>query len=408
MQNVTGFTTPEVNGTFNNWCGGCAPMTDANGDNIWELTIPLAGGSYEFKYAYDSWAGQEALTAGSSCTTTNFGYTNRTLNVNADVTLPVVCWASCSSCVQTPVTYNVTFQVDMQNVTGFTTPEVNGTFNNWCGGCFQLTDANGDNIWEGTTQLAAGTYEFKYAYDAWAGSEQLNPGDACTITTGAFTNRALTITSDLVLPVVCWASCADCGGTAAPVNVTFQVDMQYALGLGFTTPEVNGTFNNWCGGCAPMSDPDGNNIWEITIPLVPGTYEYKFAYDTWAGQEALTDGSTCTITTNGFTNRVITVIDAETLIAVCWESCTLCPDFVEETSNTLSVYPNPSNGNIRINSNLALPFNIEVFDLSGRKVQDMKMFQNNTELHLENLSKGAYQIRVSNSYNSVRETVIIH
>ncbi|MFM2227687.1 MAG: hypothetical protein RL664_1030 [Bacteroidota bacterium] len=407
MQNVTGFTTPEVNGTFNEWCGGCAPMTDANGDNIWELTVPLLAGSYEFKYAYDSWAGQEALTEGSSCTTTNFGFTNRTLNVNANVTLPVVCWASCTSCEQTPITYNVTFQVDMQNVSGFTTPEINGTFNNWCGGCFTMTDVDGDNIWEGTTQLAAGTYEFKYAYDAWAGSEQLTPGDVCTITVGDFTNRLLTITDDVVLPVVCWASCVDCGSAATPVDVTFKLDMQYELGLGFTIPEINGSFNNWCGGCAPMSDADGDNVWEITIPLIPGTYEYKFAYDNWAGQEAMVEGSTCTITTGGFTNRVITVIDAETLPAVCWESCTLCPDFVNENSSTISVYPNPSNGSIRINSNMALPYNIEVFDLSGRKVQDMKMFQNNTDINLDNLAKGAYQIRVSNNYNSVRETVII-
>ena len=406
MQNVTGFTTPEVNGTFNGWCGGCAPMTDANADGIWELTIPLSGGSYEFKYAHDAWLGQEALTEGSACTVTNFGYTNRTLNVNADVTLPVVCWASCTSCDLAPVTYNVTFQVDMQNVTGFTTPEVNGTFNNWCGGCFTMTDANGDNIWEGTTVLEEGTYEFKYAYDAWAGSEQLTPGDACTITIGDFTNRLLDVTADIVLPVVCWASCSDCGSTATPVDVTFQVDMSQYIGS-FTTPEVNGTFNNWCGGCAPMSDANGDNKWEITIPLIPGTYEYKFAYDSWAGQESMVEGTTCTITTDGFTNRVITVIDAETLPAVCWESCELCPDFVNETSNTISVYPNPSNGNIRINSNLALPYNVEVFDLSGRKVQDMKVFQNNTDINLENLAKGAYQIRVSNNYNSVRETVII-
>ncbi len=407
MQNVTGFTTPEVNGTFNGWCGGCAPMTDVNGDNIWELTIPLSAGSYEFKYAYDAWGGQENLTEGSSCTTTNFGFTNRVLNVNADATLPIVCWASCTSCEQAPVTYNVTFQVDMQNVSGFTTPEVNGTFNNWCGGCFTMTDVDGDNIWEGTTQLAAGTYEFKYAYDAWAGSEQLTPGDVCTVTNGGFTNRSLVIANDIVLPVVCWASCVDCGSVATPVDVTFQVDMQYETGLGFTTPEINGTFNNWCGGCAPMSDVDGDNVWELTIALTPGTYEYKFAYDNWAGQESMVEGSTCTITTDGFTNRVITVTDAETLAAVCWESCTLCPDFVNENSSTISVYPNPSNGNIRINSNMALPYNIEVFDLSGRKVQNMKMFQNNTDINLENLAKGAYQIRVSNNYNSVRETVII-
>jgi 1,4-alpha-glucan branching enzyme len=520
MQNVTGFTTPEVNGTFNGWCGGCAPMTDANADGIWELTIPLSAGSYEFKYAYDAWGGQENLTEGSSCTVTNFGFTNRTLNVNADVTLPVVCWASCTSCDQAPVTYNVTFQVDMQNVAGFTTPEVNGTFNGWCGGCFTMSDANGDNIWEATTQIAAGTYEFKFAYDAWAGSEQLNPGDACTITDGAFTNRLLNVTADIVLPVVCWASCADCGGTATPVDVTFQVDMSQYVGS-FTTPEVNGTFNNWCGGCAPMSDANGDNKWELTIPLVPGTYQYKFAFDSWAGQENLVPGSTCTITLDGFTNRVITAIDAETLPAVCWESCSACvnennfyfaaggkcqifiisasawingvtsnvtfdngfqtdtidpfisqgapiggyfntygantfdllitindefgnpyatisgtvtggvftsttqgeipfpftssshPTFYcgsvgNETATELTIFPNPTEGIVRINSNLAFPYLIEVFDLSGRKVQDMKVFQSNTEINLENLSKGAYQIRVSNNYNSVRETVIIN
>lgn len=400
------FNTPEVNGTFNGWCGNCNAMNDANGDNIWEVTLPLLGGTYEYKFAHDAWTGQENLTPGSTCTVTNNGYTNRLLNLTADVVLPAVCWASCSSCGIAPVSHSVTFQVDMQNVTGFTTPEINGTFNNWCGGCFVMTDANGDNIWEGTTVLEEGTYEFKYAYDSWAGSEQLTPGDVCTITNGSFTNRILNVTADIVLPVVCWASCVDCGGTATPVDVTFQVDMSQYLGS-FTTPEVNGTFNNWCGGCAPMSDANGDNKWELTIPLIPGTYEYKFAFDSWLGQENLIAGSTCTVTNNGFTNRVITAIDAETLPAVCWESCELCIDFVNENSNTLSVYPNPSNGMVRINSNLALPYNIEVFDLSGRKVQDMKVFQSNTEINLENLSKGAYQIRVSNNYNSVRETVII-
>ena len=53
---------------------------------------------------------------------------------------------------------NVTFRVDMTGVSGFTTPEVNGNFNGWCGGCFQLTDANSDGIWEGTASIAAGSY----------------------------------------------------------------------------------------------------------------------------------------------------------------------------------------------------------------------------------------------------------
>ena len=406
--NNSGLSNASLNGTFNSWCNGCNAMTDANADGVWEITIPLAAGTYEYKFASGSGNGAtwENLVSGSSCTVTNFGFTNRSLVVTGDVTIPTVCFGSCLSCNQAPPTYPVIFQVDMQNVTGFTTPTVNGSFDGFCGNCHPMTDANSDGIWETTLNLEAGDYEYKFAYDSWAGQEELTPGSPCTLTTGIFTNRTLAVSAASTLPVVCWGSCSECGSTATPVDVTFQVDMSQYIGS-FTTPEVNGTFNNWCGGCAPMSDLDGNNIWELTIPLIPGTYEYKFAYDDWLGQENLVDGSTCTITLDGFTNRVITVIDAETLPAVCWESCTLCPDFVNENSNTISVYPNPSNGNIRINSNLALPYNVEVFDLSGRKVQDMKVFQSNTEINLENLAKGAYQIRVSNNYNSVRETVII-
>src|SRR6056300_661267 len=87
-------------------------------------------------------------------------------------------------------------------------------------------------------------------------------------------------------------------------NVTFQVDMnQY--GGSFTTPEVNGDFNGWCGNCNPMSDPDGDNIWEVTLPLTQDSIEFKFAHDNWAGQENLTAGSSCAKTTSGFTNRFI-------------------------------------------------------------------------------------------------------
>jgi hypothetical protein len=95
---------PEVNGTFNGWCGNCNPMTDANGDGVWETTILLAEGPYEYKFSYSNWLGQEVLTPGTSCTVTNWGYTNRTLAVAGSqaMVLPVVCWNSCSACVITP------------------------------------------------------------------------------------------------------------------------------------------------------------------------------------------------------------------------------------------------------------------------------------------------------------------
>ena len=97
------FTTPEVNGTWNAWCGNCNPMTDADGDGVWEATIPLLSGSYEYKYSADAWTIQEMNDPTASCTNGNATYTNRVLSVGtSDMTLPVVCWGSCDACLYPP------------------------------------------------------------------------------------------------------------------------------------------------------------------------------------------------------------------------------------------------------------------------------------------------------------------
>jgi len=212
MNDVTDtYTTPEVNGTFNGWCGGCAPMTDDDGDGIWEVTIALEAGFWEYKFAADTWAIQEELTEGSECTLTTDGFTNRTIDVSETTTLDTVCWASCDICAETVPTYNVLFKVDMSEVTDpFTTPEVNGTFNGWCGGCAPMADDDGDGVWELTIALEEGTYEYKYAYDSWAGDEALTEGDPCTVTADGFTNRSLEVTGDMEMDEVCWASCDEC------------------------------------------------------------------------------------------------------------------------------------------------------------------------------------------------------
>jgi hypothetical protein len=167
MSQQSGFTTPQVNGTFNGWCGACFSLTDANGDQIWEGTTNIAAGPIEYKFTADNWGMQETLLAGSTCTTTNFGYTNRALVVSGDVVLPIVCWGACVDCASAPAFYDVTFQVDMNDIMSnvdsvFTTPEVNGTFNAWCGNCNPLTDANGDGIWSDTTE-----YNFEIDAPFW-------------------------------------------------------------------------------------------------------------------------------------------------------------------------------------------------------------------------------------------------
>ena len=84
----------------------------------------------------------------------------------------------------------------MSNVSAsFTNVYVSGTLNSWSGNANQLTDPDGDGVYEADISLAAGNYEFKFTYDNWVGQESLDAtlDSACTLTTGAFTNRYITI-----------------------------------------------------------------------------------------------------------------------------------------------------------------------------------------------------------------------
>ena len=250
-----------------------------------------------------------------------YGFTVRGLNGNpANETALGNVTVVGTSAPATPV--NVTFKVDMTQQTGFTTPYVSGTFNSWSGTANPMTDANADGVWEATLSLVPGSYEYKFSRDNWAGSEQLASGTSCTITSNGFTNRTLVVANqNLVQPTVCWASCAAC--TATPVNVTFKVDMTQQTG--FTTPYVSGTFNSWSGTANPMTDANADGVWEATLSLVPGSYEYKFSRDNWAGSEQLASGTSCTITSNGFTNRTLVVANQNLVQpTVCWASCAAC------------------------------------------------------------------------------------
>ncbi len=388
MQNVTDFTTPEVNGSFNGWCGGCFQLSDADGDNIWTGTAMIPEGVYEYKFAYDAWTGQEFLSAGLPCTITTFEFTNRTLDVAGDVVLPVVCWESCTDCASSPVNYDVTFQVDMNGVVGFTTPEVNGTFNNWCGSCFPMTDVDGDGIWEATTSLQEGSYEFKFSHDNWLGSEQLTAGDPCTVTDGTFVNRALTVQSDTILAPVCWASCDPCSAPE-PVQVTLNVDLG---DLTAASVEVTGTFNEYCVGCAPMTSL-GNNQYTITLEAVPGVHYYQFTTDGGTVIENLAEG-TCTVGFEFGVVRELIVSEDVNVAMVCWESCEACPTSVNELTNSLvAVYPNPANTMVQLALQESWNAEYRIVDPTGRVVlSGQTMGKTRLDVSTEQLSEGFYEV----------------
>jgi hypothetical protein len=214
---------PELNGSFNSWCGNCAQMTDVNNDSIWEITIPILEGAgpvsgvpgWEYKFSADNWNIQESLFSGDPCVFSAFGFSNRFINVTKDTILDPVCWQSCNDCYAPQTAYNVTFRLDMSNNSNFSVPEVNGEFNSWCGNCWPMTDDDGDNIWEFNTLIDTAKHEYKFSADNWGIQEQLDSSATCVFTTvdslgNVFANRYLHIDSDTILDVVCWNECDTC------------------------------------------------------------------------------------------------------------------------------------------------------------------------------------------------------
>jgi hypothetical protein len=216
----------------------------------------------------------------------------------------------------------------------------------------------------------------------------------------------LELDANMTLDTVCWSSCAACGQSSGPYNVTFAVDMSQ-VGFSYEVPELNGSFNNWCGNCAPLTDVDGDQIYSITIPLNPGSYTYKFSYDTWTGQEELIPGSPCTLTESGFTNRALEVTDTAVLTNVCWGSCEACIVGVEENAvSALRVFPNPANDRLNVALSSAANAVVSIKDMTGRVVlQQASNRSSMLTLDVQSLPTGTYIAEIS-SENEIRRQVV--
>jgi hypothetical protein len=96
-----GIITPEVNSDFFGWCGSCVAMSDPDGNGVWEVTVVMPEGQYLWKFSADNWEYEELPVgvAQSPCFLFDqFGFVNRTLNVNGPKVLPPFCWESCLPC----------------------------------------------------------------------------------------------------------------------------------------------------------------------------------------------------------------------------------------------------------------------------------------------------------------------
>ena len=193
-------------------------------------------------------------------------------------------------------------------------------------------------------------------------------------------------------------------------NITFKVDMSQVSDP-FSTPELNGTFNSWCGNCNAMSDSNGDNIWDVTVKLQSGdTIEYKYSADSWSIQETNDPNGFCNNGDPNFTNRVLIVPVNDTILPdVCWGSCDTCSPIgaIDNLElNDLSIFPNPTSSFLTIRSNkLISP--ISIYDITGKLVLQNKRNSNEIILDISNLNSGLYFIKSNSQNSSIRKRFIV-
>lgn len=138
-----------LSGEFNNWSGDANPLADPEFDGIWEGSITVPNGAYEYKVTLDNWLGQESFIGTEECTKRDPSgqFVNRLLTVSADRDVPVFCYNSCYECGEEVM---ITFRLGM----GDTIPNPDGV---WLagggnfdvpGGKYQMHDDDLDGVYE--------------------------------------------------------------------------------------------------------------------------------------------------------------------------------------------------------------------------------------------------------------------
>jgi hypothetical protein len=81
-----------------------------------------------------------------------------------------------------------------------------------------------------------------------------------------------------------------------------------------------------------------------------------------------------------------------------------------ETLNTLSAYPNPSNGLFTLNGISTGKWNMQIVDITGRVVQSsiFNSSGSNASLELNNLSDGQYQLIFTNETQILTTKIVIN
>lgn len=320
-----------INAAYPNWDPAGIQLT-ALGNGIYGKMLYLQPAMYNFKYVNGNAWGYDEQPSGA-CTSNGNRFQDVTGGSN--ILTDAVCFGACSSCVLPTA---VTFRVNMTNET--VSPNgvhLAGSLQGWNPGdaAWELTDLDGDMIYEVTKDVQPGTYQYKFVNgNAWSGADNFNESLPAECNVGG--NRSIDVSGPAMTVEFCYNQCTSgCVINPNPAPVTFQVNCANLVSQGVVVGPVwmiTGASNPvWQGGATELTDGDGDGIYTGTLTIDgPAQFQYKFMNGPDVFNPVTEEGqglaNNCGVENGvGGFNRVFTRSGfAETIDVVCFDVCGNC------------------------------------------------------------------------------------
>ena len=207
---------------------------------------------------------------------------------------------------------------------------------------------------------------------------------------------------------------------AQMVPVTFAVDMNGAANFNpdADTLRIAGSLQGWTprdpSGDNILTDGDGDGVYDVTLDLMPGDYEYKYVINIW-DPEGFNEASGSTPITsedvscfNGGGNRPLTVTaDGADVPVYEYNSCVLSTvsgtrDFTALAG--VSVGPNPAVDYATVSLPAGGRYGIRVVDATGRVLSEVSEYER-ASYELSGLATGLYTVEVTDAARGRRAVV---
>ncbi len=329
------------------WQPNTSTMLDNDADGIYEITVSLPAGAYQYKFVNgNNWG--EGLDEGNI--PGEYGITNNRFFAITD-------WHGSNPIDQdgqeilpngfmlAPVKFGtgapegkvaIKLNIDMgEQVIDAAGVHVAGNVitPNWTPQYGTASPAIGNKYAYMTYVDANASYEYKFLHGDFWGTEEFQGGASpspCTMNS----NRILEVgTDNIETTAYCFNSCDLC---APQTPVTFRVNLTQQGG----NPDgvsVAGSFQGWAPGATLLTDGDSDGIYETTVLVDQGTYEYKFLNGlSWGTDEEIP----CLCATNN--NRQVIVGEDPVTVEYCFAQCEVndCADVSGASNITFRVNMN--------------------------------------------------------------------